>query len=803
MKLITRIIALLLLLSLYLFVTSFFQYTREHGSLVPSPHQSPSFPFASKHFGSEILYPINRTSGFSLEELLDLCHDGESLTITRNWAIRGSEEALADNYLASCFPLEASVNQAGRSMGHCSDFVQYIYHANARLTLEFKDKAVFETKAKVCPRSTYLHGEFVQRYLFEPKLKLRNYWLPNVEQIDWGMLPLYETASRVLCKTKITCVASQAYLRDKKILSTQTKFMSHSSPDARKQGVELLGEKKASSLMQDSKRFDRFYHAYGKSGRKNTDDLLHCWYGHPKWPKLTVVGHHPPWEFVRKHYRGMKHLPKNIEILSSVSIQKLRELQLSHGVHLCPSQQEGYGHYINEARALGALVMTTDYPPMNEFVEDGISGILMNHEPPYPESHQGLQQYFVSPVRVATDSICAAVEKVLKMSLDERRQMGIRAREAYERDTNEMITNLTELESEANAFLHATLQATMAALRTLATNQRNSSGSPSLRTPKVDLVVSPKGEYDIVLDAKTVGICCRVEPKDQTLRLIEITSFALPLSFKGQEIGSAPTLRAILKRFGPTYPGHICPNSGDFVLGYPGIAFVFKVPEGSSADLLLATPSEKSPVATRIYLFNPAASLTSVSIEAIKSAAPVELNTRTWIHAVPGRGLTFPSSSTSIPFNSPAQDVLMILGQPSDIFYKTLDTATNAESGDREYPVWNYFQLGLDVVMDVTGSMVERFVLHCNTPTHYSFGRYVKARFRMLLSHDGDRGHLIDASSSYNTVQKLLGPTQNHMVYNKAMGSSPFGGSEFFAYEGLIFEVVEGNQVASVVMFRV
>jgi glycosyltransferase involved in cell wall biosynthesis len=56
--------------------------------------------------------------------------------------------------------------------------------------------------------------------------------------------------------------------------------------------------------------------------------------------------------------------------------EELLRLQQSSGVHLCPSREEGFGHYINEARALGALVMTTNWAPMNDMVQDHF-GVLI------------------------------------------------------------------------------------------------------------------------------------------------------------------------------------------------------------------------------------------------------------------------------------------------------------------------------------------------------------------------------------------------------------------------------------------
>lgn len=47
-------------------------------------------------------------------------------------------------------------------------------------------------------------------------------------------------------------------------------------------------------------------------------------------------------------------------------------VQAEHPIHVCASEREGFGHYINEARAAGALVVSTDHPPMNELITPGV-----------------------------------------------------------------------------------------------------------------------------------------------------------------------------------------------------------------------------------------------------------------------------------------------------------------------------------------------------------------------------------------------------------------------------------------------
>lgn len=55
-----------------------------------------------------------------------------------------------------------------------------------------------------------------------------------------------------------------------------------------------------------------------------------------------------------------------------VLFAQVRTFQSEHPIHICASEREGFGHYINEARAAGAFIISTDHPPMNEFVTPGV-----------------------------------------------------------------------------------------------------------------------------------------------------------------------------------------------------------------------------------------------------------------------------------------------------------------------------------------------------------------------------------------------------------------------------------------------
>ena len=47
--------------------------------------------------------------------------------------------------------------------------------------------------------------------------------------------------------------------------------------------------------------------------------------------------------------------------------------------HICTSENEGFGHYINEAKSAGCIVITLDNMPMNEIITDDIGFLIKNN----------------------------------------------------------------------------------------------------------------------------------------------------------------------------------------------------------------------------------------------------------------------------------------------------------------------------------------------------------------------------------------------------------------------------------------
>lgn len=125
--------------------------------------------------------------------------------------------------------------------------------------------------------------------------------------------------------------------------------------------VDYVGFTSEDRLDRRVVRERAFFHLAGRSQNKGTEALLALWRRHPEWPRLTVV-QNPRTARLGAPAANIDH---RIDYLTDAELQRL---QNAHRFHLCPSETEGFGHYLVEAMGVGAITVTVDAPPMCEMV---------------------------------------------------------------------------------------------------------------------------------------------------------------------------------------------------------------------------------------------------------------------------------------------------------------------------------------------------------------------------------------------------------------------------------------------------
>jgi glycosyltransferase involved in cell wall biosynthesis len=135
------------------------------------------------------------------------------------------------------------------------------------------------------------------------------------------------------------------------------------------------------------------------------------------------------------------HASANVEvILRKLPTGELRAFQQHHGLHVCPSEAEGFGHTLNEARACAALLITTDGSPMRDFVVPGETGLLVGVR------DEDVQRFNSSiAFRVTPEAIAEQVREVLRLPVEDRVRMGARGRERYLADRSAFEASIASL----------------------------------------------------------------------------------------------------------------------------------------------------------------------------------------------------------------------------------------------------------------------------------------------------------------------------------------------------------------------
>jgi hypothetical protein len=200
----------------------------------------------------------------------------------------------------------------------------------------------------------------------------------------------------ILCKTEI-CYKFFNFIKIEQKNNTKNKRIYHYQTIYTK-FTSSIDNKIKDIVDRDNDSIDPnlFIHLAGKSGFKNTPDLVHCWIKNKGFldidPDIKLVitcYEHCSFWFNKTLKRFFKYdFEKDPDVIinhktNSATYKNMTiyfkpitpysnfiDIITKANVAICISNKEGYGHYINEARYMKKFIITLDYPPMNELVKD-------------------------------------------------------------------------------------------------------------------------------------------------------------------------------------------------------------------------------------------------------------------------------------------------------------------------------------------------------------------------------------------------------------------------------------------------
>ena len=247
----------------------------------------------------------------------------------------------------------------------------------------------------------------------------------NLDWTDFKNLKRDSAPKTILCKTKQSYEILKSTFKNKNVIYT-----GFTSIDRFKTGYSI--------------DYNKWIHVCGKSPYKGTIQLVKTWIKHPEFPFLTIKVYDSVYNEIQKIVKNKTI--SNLEINNNfITDEEIDILYNTYGVHICPSNQEGWGHYIAEAKACRAVVLYTDAPCMNETFTDGYDGIAIRCNLNTNKKINEICPFY----ELEEKDIANAVKKTLNLTLQQKQDIGKNARNSFlENDTqftkrlNDVIQNL-------------------------------------------------------------------------------------------------------------------------------------------------------------------------------------------------------------------------------------------------------------------------------------------------------------------------------------------------------------------------
>lgn len=344
--------------------------------------------------------------------------------------------------------------------------------------------------------------------------------------------------------------------------------------------------------------------------------------------------------------------------------------------------------------------------------------------------------------------------------------------------------------------------------------------SQCARIKSVDFAYSENydetSDYSITLPLD--GIRFLFCPNSQRLRKIEIFDLAkCSLKYGGLHFNSpqvTPNLSQIDSSFGATHPGEYCSKSNEFILTFRGLAFTFDTTGEPAAGSVV----QKCFIFDGNNYFNCEAP--QIAIRDVIQADYCEFTCdndkpQLSFSLFTDIGVEGKTDFTRVvKFGDFSQDVLAELGNPDRIHYKSEDKMKIHLGQNGGYVTdyfYNYFNLGVDLLFDGKTHQVKKFILHTNYPGHYDFSVYNRCEFRISVPYSSLKQDLeydeliINPRTDWSLIaDRLIEPISrpvNLRRTSSANNTNPWGSTECYSFGNMIFEVMNKNQIATIIIF--
>lgn len=170
--------------------------------------------------------------------------------------------------------------------------------------------------------------------------------------------------------------------------------------------------------------FTRAVHIAGESISKGTEQVVQAARMVPELHVDVVVR------------RKMVDVPANVTIHTTATDEQIAQLRTAP-IHIQPSTYEGFGHVINESRALGAVIITTGASPMDELVD-------ASYAISAPSCSTRTMRLATENI-VCPDSLAECMRLALTTTKKHGPVWGHRAKEAYEKDRADFTKRINEI----------------------------------------------------------------------------------------------------------------------------------------------------------------------------------------------------------------------------------------------------------------------------------------------------------------------------------------------------------------------